>query len=245
MIKASYYDMHIHLYEYKDPEKAVATPDTVLVAVSDDLDSLMKTIELSKSYDNVIPCAGYHPWNFRNNGSLSEAEQVARLAYRYDINCVGEVGLDKKFVPRSTLPAQVRVLKTFLDLARETNSYVTIHSPNAWRDVLTLLVESGVEKAMFHWYTGPLNLIDEIVSKGYYISINPAIMIQEKHVKVAEYTPLEYIVFESDGPYVYREMELNPGLIPKSISIVAGLKQTSVEVVRETAARNSIRLLYG
>lgn len=243
MIKTRYYDMHIHLYEYKEPEEALP-PETLLVAVSDDLESLHKTIEIARSYSNIVPCAGYHPWNFKSNGSLSEAHEVARWAYRYDLGCVGEVGLDKKFLSKSTLPLQVEVFHLLLELAVDTGSYVTIHSPGAWREALALLVDVGVEKAMFHWYTGPLSLIDEITSNGYYISINPAIRIQEKHARVAEYTPLKHIVFESDGPYLYKGMRLGPGMIPGSISIVADLKKTSPQRVEEAAALNSMRLLY-
>lgn len=244
MIVAKYYDMHIHLYEYEDPEAAASTPGTLLVAVSDDQASLYKTVELSHSYDNVIPCAGYHPWNLKNGGSIQEALEVARTAYRLGIHCIGEVGLDTKFLPSPTLPMQEEIFKVFLDLARELDAYVTIHSPGAWGRVLSMLVDAGVGKAMFHWYTGPLSLIDEIVAVNYYVSINPAIAIQEKHRRVAEIAPLDHMVFESDGPYVYRGVRLGPELIPRSISLVAELKGVPEEIVREVAARNSHRLLF-
>ncbi len=244
----SIYDMHCHLHEYGDSEVEEileSMKDLVIVAVSEDVDSLHRTLELASSYpDRIVPCTGLHPWSIRERG-VHEAEELARAAYRLDVPCIGEVGLDAKFLPRETWSAQVQVARLFLRLAAEIDAYVTLHAPNAWRPLLSMLVEEGVRKAMFHWYTGPLNLIDEIVGHGYKISINPAIRIQEKHARVASEAPLDGIVLESDGPYNYRGLRLDPRLIPEAARIVAEIKGVGVEDVLEAARANSERLLYG
>ncbi len=247
-VDARIYDMHCHLHEYSlsEVEEILSNAkDTVIVAVSEDVESFLKTIEYYQIFpERIIPCAGFHPWSIRER-SLSEAEELARLAVRHGIACIGEVGLDAKFLPLETWDAQVKIVRLFLRTASEIDAYVTLHAPNAWRPLLEILVEEGVRKAMFHWYTGPLNLIDEIVSYGYKISLNPAIKIQEKHRKVARHAPLESIVFESDGPYKYRGLRLDPRMIPESIKIVAELRGTKPETVAEAARENSARLLYG
>ncbi len=242
------YDMHCHAYEFDSDEIIEIlekTPSLKIVAVSDDLESFHKTLELHDIFpEKIIPCAGFHPWNV-GKLSLHEVEEVIRHAYKYGIHCIGEVGLDKKFVDLNTWPTQQAVFTRFLQVAKELDAYVTVHSPYAWREALTLMVELGVEKAMFHWYTGPLNLIDEIASSGYYISINPALKIQSKHRRVAEYTPLEHMVFESDGPYNYRGLRLSPIMIHETIEEIASLKKVSVDTVLSYASLNSERLLYG
>ena len=240
------YDMHCHAHEMspEEIEQAVrALGDVRIAAVSEDLESLFKTLELAEQYPRIIvPCVGFHPWNIGER-SLQEAEELARMAARLGVTCIGEVGLDKKFVEPWTWDAQVKVFGMFLDVARELGAYVTVHSPYAWREAVEMLVERGVERAMLHWYTGPVSLIDEIVGSGYYISINPAIKIQEKHKKVARAAPLEGIVFESDGPYNYRGLRLNPTMIPEAVRIVAGLKGVSEDTVWYWASLNSSRLL--
>ena len=240
------YDMHCHLHEYSDSEVEEilsSQPGLRIVAVSEDLESLHRTLELASVYgDRIIPCTGLHPWSITEVGE-AQAEELARAAYRMDLNCIGEVGLDKKFLPPETWEAQVRVARLFLRLAAELDAYVTLHAPGAWRPLLSLLVEEGVRRAMFHWYTGPLDLIGQIAAFGYKISINPAIRIQEKHRRVAAETPLEAIVFESDGPYNYRGLRLDPRMIPEAQGIVAELKQVSVAEVAEAARINSERLL--
>jgi len=246
-VTARLYDMHCHLHEYSDREieEILESLDGLtIVAVSEDAESLARTLELESSYpERVVACAGFHPWSIGER-SLGEAEEIARLAARLGVRCIGEVGLDAKFLPRETWHAQVHVARLFLRTAAELDAYLTLHAPNAWRPLLSLLVEEGARKAMFHWYTGPLNLIDEIVAAGYKISINPAIKIQEKHRRVAREAPLEAIVFESDGPYEYRGLRLDPRMIPEAASTVAELKGVSVERVLEAASLNSERLLY-
>ncbi len=242
------YDMHCHAYEFDTGEIADIlenAPNIRIVAVSDDLESFYKTLELHDLFpEKIIPCAGFHPWNIGKR-SLQEVDEVIRQAYKNGIHCIGEIGLDKKFVDPNTWPAQQAIFTRFLQVANELDAYVTVHSPYAWREALTLMVEIGVENAMFHWYTGPLDLIDEIISSGYYISINPALKIQSKHRRVAEHTPLEHMVFESDGPYNYRGLRLSPLMIYETIEEVASLKKVSVDTVLSHASLNSERLLYG
>jgi len=246
VISGKIYDMHVHLHEFSDEEiEEFEKQDIVLVAVSEDLETLLRTLEIAKTFTNVIPCAGYHPWNFRDNGSVQEAIETARVAYHNDIMCIGEVGLDNKFVPSETWHDQIRVLKVFLSLASELDAYVTLHTPYAWKQVLTMLVDMNVRKAMFHWYTGPVELIDTIISYGYYISINPAIKIQRKHIRVAENAPLQNIVLESDGPYNYRGLRLTPTMIYDTIKILSNIKNIDENSLIQNISINSQRLLFG
>jgi len=247
-MSARIYDMHCHLHDYSDREVEEileSLEGLTVAAVSEDSESLARTLELEQSYpDRVVACAGFHPWSIRER-SLAEAEEIARLAARLGVRCIGEVGLDAKFLPRETWQAQMHVARLFIRVAAELDAYLTLHAPNAWRPLLSLLVEEGARKAMFHWYTGPLNLIGEIVAAGYKISINPALKIQEKHRRVAREAPLDAIVFESDGPYEYRGLKLDPRMIPEAASIVAELKGVSVEEVLAAAGASSEKLLYG
>ncbi len=245
MTKTRIYDMHVHLYEFGDSEieeMLTKNPDLVLVAVSDDLDSLERTLRLYEAYpDRIVPCAGFHPWSI-GEAPLSQVDEILRIAYRSDVACIGEVGLDKKFVPH-TWETQLEVFKRFLEYAAEVDSFVNVHSPDAWQDALSLLLSSGVGKAMFHWYTGPQDLIPVIGEAGYKVSLNPALKIQKKHLAIARTVPLEYIVLESDGPYNYRGLRLTPLLIKEAVDVIAKERRVNALDVLEAAKVNSERLI--
>ncbi len=239
------YDMHCHCSELGlgELERVLdSTPGLVVVAVSEDPESLAETLELARSLPGrLVPCAGFHPWVIGEK-PLSGLDEVLRAAYRHGVACLGEVGLDRKFVPH-TWHVQLKVFQAVLRAAGELDALVNIHSPGAWREALALLLEHNVERAMFHWYTGPQDLIPAIGEAGYKISINAALKIQRKHQAIARAAPLDYIVTESDGPYNYRGLKLSPAMIPETINIIAKLKDTTPEAVEEAARRNAEKLL--
>ncbi|MEM0365755.1 MAG: TatD family hydrolase [Acidilobaceae archaeon] len=241
------YDMHCHLYEFTDREiEDILDSDKeiVIVAVSDDLDSFYRIFDIERSYPGrVIGCVGFHPWSIREE-PLHTVDYIIRLAAREGLRCIGEVGLDKRFLEPYTWSLQIEIFKRFLVLARDTGALINIHAPDAWSTALGMLIEYDISKAMFHWYTGPLDLIDVIGSRGYKISINPAIKIQEKHARVAAYTPIDYIVFESDSPYNYRGLKLSPLMIRESMLKVSELKGVSLEYVVEKSRLNSEKLIF-
>lgn len=61
------YDMHVHLHEFslgEVEEILEADKSLVVVAVSDDLESAWRTLDLWHAFGRrVVPCMGFHPWN--------------------------------------------------------------------------------------------------------------------------------------------------------------------------------------
>ncbi len=232
------YDAHAHLHEFLESRIAEFVREITIAAVSDDYPSSRKTVELSSNYDNVVPCVGIHPWNV-DKVSIDELRQVEKLVA--EAKCIGEVGLDRRFVPQ-TFDRQLEFFQTFVNWARDYDLPLNIHAPDAWRDVLEIIRRADVDKALFHWYTGPLNLIQELRDYGYYISINAAIKIQEKSRSVAKEAPLGMILLESDGPYEYRGITLEPPMVKDAAVIIASIKGVSVEDLWDAVADNFSRL---
>lgn len=54
---------------------------------------------------------------------------------------------------------------------------------------------------IFHWYSGPLNLIPQIIERGYYFSINEAMTQSVNGRKIISAIPKDRILTESDAPY--------------------------------------------
>ena len=54
---------------------------------------------------------------------------------------------------------------------------------------------------IFHWYTGPIGLIEDIVNAGYYFSINEAMTKTISGKKIIDKIPQNRILTETDLPY--------------------------------------------
>lgn len=236
MLKVAYVDSHCHLYEYSESDVEDFTSYFLIAAVSDDIYSSLKTLTIASKYSNVIPCIGIHPWEVGNTPK-EHIGKIVDLISKYEVKCLGEIGLDRRFVPE-TIDRQREFFIQLLQIAQDYDLTMNIHAVNTWAEVLGLLRKYDIERAIFHWYTGPLDLIDEIVDAGYYISINPAYTVQEKHRKVIHYADLEYIVTESDGPYNYRGLKLNPKMIKETVKYIAEIKGLNIEKVRNIIYEN-------
>ncbi len=241
-----YIDVHSHLHEYNDDEvnRILSALDVMIVAVSDDLESAKRTIALAREYPGrVKPCLGLHPWSVGEvEAPLEQAREIARLAAREGIDCIGEVGLDTKFVAE-TIDKQRRVFEVFLEAAKELDAFMNLHTAGTWEEVYRLVEQAGVRRANFHWYTGPLHLLEALHTVGYTISINPAVEIQKKHQEVVKKAPLDMMLTESDGPYNYRGLKLSPLMVPHVISKIAELKGLNVYEVEESVRANAARVL--
>ncbi len=230
-------DAHSHATEYPRQElEYYKEKNIIIVAVADDLETSLKTLQLHKEYENIQPCIGIHPWNIGKTPS-THLDEIDKLVSRMKNPCIGEVGLDTMFVPE-TIQRQREFFNKILKTAREYNAVLNLHTPGTWNEVYNLLVKNDINKAMFHWYTGPTQLISLIQETGYYISINAAAKIQKKHQKTIEETNLKYMLTESDGPYKYRGIRLNPLMINDLLSIISLIKDTSIHNVRKQIYNN-------
>ncbi|ADM27705.1 TatD-related deoxyribonuclease [Ignisphaera aggregans DSM 17230] len=236
-------DAHCHLHEYSEEsiENDIASLGIYVLAVSDDYKSSLRTLDLSRRFPWVIPAVGLHPWNV-GDSSLQEARNIIDVIEARDVMVLGEIGLDKKF-RYETFDKQIEILKMFLSIARDRNLVVNIHAAGAWREALELLYRYDISLAIIHWYTGPIELLKEIADRGYRITINPAISIQEKHREIVRAAPLEVMLLESDAPYRYRGIDMHPKMVLELYRVIASIKSIDIDSVIDVISRTSEEFL--
>ena len=104
-----------------------------------------------------------------------------------------------------------------LDLAREFDLPIVIHSRGAWRDCLSMARESGVKRALFHWYSGPVDILDQILDAGFYVSTGPSVAYSPESRRAMAHAPLERILVETDSPVNYKDGETSFMAEPKDV----------------------------
>ncbi|MFC1848460.1 TatD family hydrolase [Chloroflexota bacterium] len=246
-------DSHVHLDEIDDVDRAVKEAKDVgvmaLVAVGQDYESNLKVIDLSEKYKSfVYPALGLHPWNL-GDMTAAQIDRILRLVEDNieGIVAIGEIGLDyhKRVKARADKDRQQEVFKEMLALARRYEKPVSVHSRYSWKDSFDLVKESGVAKAVFHWYTGFSSVLREIITEGYFISATPAAEYHDEHRRAIKETPLESLLLETDAPVHYgRETryESRPADILRSLAAVAQLKGLEKGLVAGQATANTINV---
>jgi TatD DNase family protein len=130
---------------------------------------------------------------------------------------IGEVGLDFSKDGIATKNTQLDSFEKILKAVSNKNKILSIHSRLAEKEVLDMLRKYKIENAIFHWYSGGLKLIDEIIDSGYYFSINTAMIKSVNGQKIIKRIPKEFILTETDGPFI----EVNNRIVKSSdITIV-------------------------
>jgi TatD DNase family protein len=135
---------------------------------------------------------------------------------------------------------QQRVFKEILDLAKDHGKPVLIHGRAAWEDAVSFAKDSGVERAVFHWYSGPNNVLDEIIRAGFFMSATPAAAYSERHRKAIERVPLENLLLETDSPVSYRGKTAEPADALVSLRCVAEIKGITASEVAERTTENAM-----
>ena len=245
-------DTHAHLDEIEDLEPVLASAReaglTAIVSMGSDLESNRKVLELAGRYGNFIYAAlGWHPWFIREGGIDENLEYIR--SHIHEAVAIGEVGLDyhKRVRAAADKNLQKRVLGEILQIAKEHDKPVSIHSRYAWRDAYDAVVNAGLQKAVFHWYTGTSSVLRDIIERGYYISVTPAVEYHEEHRRAVKEAPLERMLLETDCPVVYQrgtenEFTSGPADVLRSLREAAVLKGVSEEKLAEIATQNAARL---
>ena len=170
-------DAHAHLDRYRDDlDDALSEIDSrpiLTVAVSMDLPSGDRNPAIPGRSRLVVPAFGIHPWNAADY--VHRLDEIAPAASEAAI--LGEIGLDRHFVEdESAHPAQQEVFEFLLSAAAEANKIVNLHTKGAESTVIDMLKDSGVERTIVHWYSGPLAPLRELVELGVFLTVGPEVL---------------------------------------------------------------------
>jgi len=244
-------DTHAHLDEVAELEpalnKAKEAGVIAIVAVGSSHHSNQKVMEIYPSYPAfVYPALGLHPWELGNLDS-SGIDTTLRLIEEKitGIVAIGEIGLDydKRVIKVTPKDVQKDALKRLLALARQYAKPVIIHSRYAWKDSFELVREAGIDKAVFHWFTGFSSVLKDILEAGYFISATPAAEYHDEHRRAIRGTPTEKLFLETDCPVRYgRENRYlsEPVDVFRSLKAAAVLKDTDEAVLAEQTTHNAV-----
>lgn len=226
-------DSHAHLDEIVDLAgtlaRARAAGVTRIVAVGMDLPSNRRNLEIQQLYPDLVAVAlGYHPWSI--NADEIEANLEFLAAHLPEAVAVGEVGLDYKAKVKKS--QQRQVFARVLDLAGQHERPVIIHTRFSYQRALAMTREAGIRRAVFHWYSGPLEVLAEILAAGYLISATPALAYSEPHQAAIRYAPLEQILLETDAPVEYEGRVSEPADVLRTATLVSRLKNIPLSEVQ-------------
>ncbi len=218
------------------------------VDVASSYESLARCLDLAHKYKHIYCALGIHP---DDCGEMNESwiEEIREMASDEKVVAIGEIGLDYYWKNTDPLIQQKWFVRQ-LQLAKEVNLPVIIHSREAAADTMKIMKENHAEETggVVHCYSYSKELAREYVKMGFYIGVGGVITFKNarKLVEVVEDLPLDRIVLETDCPYLapvpYRGKRNSSLYLPYVVEKIAQIKNVSEQEVIDITRENAVTM---
>jgi TatD DNase family protein len=225
------------------------------IVIGMDVQTSGQAIEIAEQFSDVYASVGLHP----HDAKLLDDEamrSLRELAGQPEIVAIGETGLDfyRNLSPKED---QFQAFKWQLALAAELDLPIVVHEREARRETFAVLRDwapgrkASLAKGpigVMHCFAGDAALAQEYIALGFMISIagNVTYPNAYRQQSVATDTPLDWLVLETDAPYLppegRRGRRNEPSLLRETVDFVAGLRRISHERLAEATTMNARRL---
>lgn len=244
------YDTHVHLNDeaYADNidlvvEEAKEQGIKAMFVMGIDKETSLKAIELSKIYQEVYAFIGLHPSELLKNSSI---EWIEELAQNDKVIGIGEIGLDY-YWDKSYKELQKEIFIKQIEISKKLNLPISVHSRDANQDTLDI-IKKYHPKGIIHCYSGSVEMAREFVKQGFLLGIGGVVTFKNSKVikEVVSEIDIDYLVTETDGPYLapspYRGTCNYPKYVSLIVEEIARIKNLSVEDVERKVEENIQKL---
>lgn len=246
-------DTHLHLSDSRfdaDRHEAILRAKEAgvsgLVEIGESPQSWEKARSLAKAYPGVITYSiGFHP---HYAGTFDDQIYIGmrELVKLPGTVAVGEIGLD--YHGNWCEPKlQREVFIKCLTIAQELSKPVIIHSREAMNDTIDILKDFKLP-GVLHCFSGTPEDAQKCVNMGLFIGIDAPVTYPkaENLQRVVSQIPLEWLLLETDAPYLppqpYRGLRNEPSYLPITAAKLAEIKGIDIQEVVAATAKNALKI---
>lgn len=248
--------MHCHIDQYSDDEieEILLSKENNVKVVGAAMNKVSgdRLLALKSKYPKLDICLGIHPEYPEYFNDFEEVKKQI-IANKDKIVAIGEVGLPyyslenlDKYKKEKFIEDANRLLIKFLDLAKELNLPVILHAiEDTAVFALDELKKRNIKSALFHWFEGAVKVLKEIINEGYFVSVSPEVMYNEKYSEFVKNIPIEHIVLESDGPWEYNGEKGKPLMVVRTIAYLSKERNINKPTIEKIVGENASKLFHG
>lgn len=245
-------DSHCHL---NDPKLAVDLEGVIerariagvdsFIVPGYDLVSSETAVSIASANDGVYALVGIHPHDAITYSNEVE-QRLMELLKNDKVVGLGEIGLDYHY-DNSPREKQREVFIRQLELAKKSSKPVVIHSREAFLETFEIIRDHGKGlKGVFHCFSGSYESAMRVIKElGFYISIAGPVTFKNANepLEVATRIPLEYLLIETDCPYLaphpFRGKQNEPAYLPYIAERISDVRGSDI---LEATVENTKRL---
>ncbi|MBP3398389.1 MAG: TatD family hydrolase [Erysipelotrichaceae bacterium] len=247
-------DSHAHIFcsEYGDDSDVILQHAkdaglTHLMCICCTLDEAERALKKQETEPFIDVAAGYHPEE-ADDVTNERLIQLEQLILSGKLKAVGEIGLDY-YWRKDNIEKQKEIFIAQLKLAQKYQLPVIVHSRDAIMDTYNILKEYPVQrKGIIHCFSSSAEMAKEFVKLGYMIALGGPVTFKNAKVpkEVAKTVPLDYLLVETDCPYLtptpHRGKRNEPMYIPFIAKEIANLREIDLKTLINAVQKNYQRL---
>lgn len=242
---------HVNMLRETNIDEAIQNAiDNKIVTIvpSSSAQDIFDTDNFIKKYNDVYGYVGVFPEEVKgfSDKTLSDMEEIIKSNPK--IIGIGEIGLDY-YWDKSFKELQKEVFIKQIEFANQMNLPLNIHSREAHLDTLEILKKYNKNStAIMHCFSGSLEFARECIKEGIYIALGGVVTFKnaKKTKEVAKNIPLEYLLLETDDPYLapvpFRGKENQPMYVKYIAEEIANLRGITPEEVAKTSTENAKKI---
>lgn len=254
----TFIDTHTHLFIEQNAgdgnlavKAAIEAGVDKLLLPNIDLASINEMMQLTAAFpDHCFPMMGLHPCSVQEDWQNVLGEMRA-LFESNSFVAVGEIGLDL-YWDKTTLEIQKLALKEQISWAKELNLPIVLHVRDAFDELFEVMDEVNDENltGVFHCFTGSLEQAQKVMDYGgFYMGIGGVLTFKNSGVdQVVKDIPMDYLILETDSPYLapvpFRGKPNTSKYIPIIAEKLADVKEISLAEVAEITTKNAENLFF-
>ena len=243
-------DTHCHLssedYDSIDRVIEEAKKENVkyLIVSGYDKKSIKEVIEISNKYDNIYLTLGFHPSevDITTDEDLEELKNIVKDNNK--VIGIGEIGLDYHWIKENKERQKELFIKQ-INIAKELDLPVVIHSRDAFQDTFDILKETN-HRGVIHCFSGNIENAKMYSSIGFYFGIGGVLTFSNSNLKeTVKEIPIERILLETDSPYLaptpFRGKQNEPKYIPIIARELSEILGKNIDEMEEQIKKNTYK----
>jgi TatD DNase family protein len=193
----------------------------------------------------VYRTIGIHPGNVSED-DLGGVDWMNTEASDPSVVAIGEIGLDIEV--EHSMELQRKIFGLQLAKSIELDLPVIVHMRGTETEVLEKIERYPNARGVLHSFNGSLDTALKAISHGWYVSFSGMVTFKKSHQlrAVAAEVPGDRMLIETDTPYLspepVRGTKNKPGNVQHTAAVLAQVRNTSVEVIRQQTCDNALRL---
>jgi TatD DNase family protein len=218
-----------------------------IINVGSDREGNIRGLKLAAEHPNIYSAVGIHPHDAKELDD-SLFKEITKWSGQPKVIAIGEIGLDYHYM-HSPKGIQVDAFRRQITLAKDKGLPIIVHSREAKNDTLRVLREEIIDTTgVLHCFSGDLDMAKKAMELGFYISLaGPVTFKNAKNlVKVAKFIPDEFLLIETDAPYLspmpVRGRRNEPSFLKHTAEFIADIRGINIVDLARITSLNAKKL---